>query len=427
MIGPLFMNDFLKYYFKNNFLTSKKINAISELYELSFDKLLSLYNDRFINLFKYAYKYSSFYKNIYQSNGISMNDVKDLLDIAKLPIITKTDVRNNTNSINQGVRLFQSIGYTSGTTGSPLNIYRSPFNVITEQAYLSNYRSILGYTIGSPLISIRGALGKNSTYKFNKFSNILYISSHNINSNTIVFYYNLIKNFSPVGVEAFPSLLYKFCFELNKKGLKLNIPISFTSSETLYDFQREFVESYLNTHIYDWYGNGERTICLAQDFTNKYYPLPLYSINEYFSENIVTTSLTNNVFPLIRYQVDDIVKLNESDFYKNIVSPDIHSIQGRAGVNIDLKDGSSVACIDHSFKGIAFLEMAQVHQYSIDAPLEIKLVVSKGFNNSHLNLFKSKFSTMVGFDTDFFITYSKMEDLTYSSNNKFSLVIKHFK
>ena len=75
MIGPLFMNDFLKYYFKNNFLTSKKINAISELYELSFDKLLSLYNDRFINLFKYAYKYSSFYKNISICDLIKMKGI----------------------------------------------------------------------------------------------------------------------------------------------------------------------------------------------------------------------------------------------------------------------------------------------------------------------------------------------------------------
>ena len=420
------MNDYVNFYLKNNLLTLKKSKEISKLYELGYDSLLSLYNEHFINLFKYAYKYSTFYKNIYQINGISINDVKDLSDLPKLPIITKTDVRNNINLINQGFRFFQSIGYTSGTTGSPLNIYRSPFNVFTEQAYLRNYRSILGYTIGTPMISIRGALGKNSTFKFNKSTNILYISSHNINCNTILFYYNLIKNFSPVAVEAFPSLLYKFCFELSKKGLSLNIPISFTSSETLYDFQREFVESFLHTHIYDWYGNGERTICLAQNFNNKYYPLPLYSINEYYSSHIVTTSLTNNTFPLIRYQVDDIVKLYNSDYLKNIVSPDIQSIQGRAGVNIDLKDGSSVACIDHSFKGIPFLEMAQVHQFSIHSPLEIKLVVSKGFNNSHLNAFKSKFSNMVGFDTEFFISYSKMEDLTYSNSNKFSLVIKYF-
>ena len=394
--------------------------------EMDYNKLLFNYNEKFIKLFKFAYKHSKFYKNKYQLYGISVADIKDLSDLTKLPIINKTEVRKNIVSINQGIKLFQSIGYTSGTTGSPLNIYRSPFNILTEQAYVRNYRSVFGYNIGSPLLSIRGALGKHSTFRFNKFTNVLYISSQNINSNTISFYYNLVKNFSPIAVEAFPSLLYKFCIELNNKGLSLNIPNSFTSSETLYDFQREFVEMYLHTRIHDWYGNGERTICLAQDLANKYFSIPFYSINEFYSSNIITTSLTNNDFPLIRYQVDDIVTLNYSDFYKNIVNPDIHSIQGRAGVNIDLKDGSSVACIDHAFKGIDFLEMAQVHQYSIDEPLEIKLVVSTGFNNSHLNTFKSKFSNMVGMDTNFFITYSKMEDLTYSSSNKFSLVVKHF-
>jgi hypothetical protein len=70
--------------------------------------------------------------------------------------------------------------------------------------------------------------------------------------------------------------------------------------------------------------------------------------------------------------------------------------------------------------------MAQVHQYAIDSPLEIKLVVSNGFDNYQLNVLKSKFSKMVGKDANFFITYSKFEDLTFSKSQKFSLVIKHF-
>ena len=56
------MNDFVKYYLKNNFVTLKKYNEIAEFYALSYDSLLSLYNDRFIYLFKYAYKHSSFIK-----------------------------------------------------------------------------------------------------------------------------------------------------------------------------------------------------------------------------------------------------------------------------------------------------------------------------------------------------------------------------
>lgn len=420
------MNDYFSYYVKNNLFTDKILKSLDRLNEIDSDKLLSLYNDSFINLFKYVFKYSEFYKNLYLKYGISNSNIKDISDLNKLPIINKSDVRNNIQTINNGIKFFNSIAYTSGTTGTPLNIYRSPLNVFTEQAYLRNYRSTFNYQLGNPLLSIRGSLDKNSFYRFNKSCNILYISSHNINSNTIDFYLGLIKRFSPVAVEAFPSILYKFCIELKNKGCQFTVPNSFTSSETLYDFQRDFIESFLNTKIHDWYGNGERTICLAQDKQNKYNPLPLYSINEFYSTHIISTSLINNSFPLIRYQVDDVVKLNTSSFLKNIVSPDIHSIQGRVGVNIDLKDGSSVACIDYAFKGISFLEMAQVHQYAIDSPLEIKLVVSKGFDNYQLNALKSKFSNMVGKDAEFFITYSKLEDLTFSKSQKFSLVIKHF-
>jgi phenylacetate-CoA ligase len=420
------MNDYLSFVAKNNFLTTKKAKELHKLSELDYDALLSLYNERFIHLFKFAYKNSEFYKNFYQRQGISISDIKDLSDLKILPILNKNEVRKNINSINQGFKIFKSIGYTSGTTGTPLNVFRTPSNVITEQAYLKNYRSGFGVHLGDSLLSIRGGLDKNYTHRFNKYTNTLYLSSQNINHTTIDFYYSLIKQFAPVAIEAFPSILYKFCIELDKKGLSLNIPHSFTSSETLYDFQRDFIELFLNTNVHDWYGNGERTICLAQGFNNKYNTLPLYSINEFFPTYIITTALTNNHFPLIRYQVDDEVTLNTTDFFKNIVFPDIHSIQGRAGVNIDLKDGSSVACIDHAFKGVDYLELAQVHQYGLDLPLEIKLVVLKGFENSHLNYFKNKFSNMVGKGTDYYITYSKMEDLTFSSANKFSLVIKHY-
>jgi len=420
------MNDYFSYHIKNNLFTDKILKYLDRLNEMDSNKLLTLYNDSFLNLFKYVFKYSEFYKNLYLKYGFSNSNIKDISDLNKLPVINKTDVRNNIHSINNGMKLFKSIAYTSGTTGSPLNIYRSLINILTEQAYLRNYRSFFNFQLGNPLLSIRGSLDKNSLYRFNKISNILYISSHNINSNTIDFYLGLIKSFSPVAVEAFPSILYKFCVELKNKGCQYSIPTSFTSSETLYDFQRDLIESFLNTKIHDWYGNGERTICLAQDNQNKYYPLPLYSINEFYPTHIISTSLINNSFPLIRYQVDDIVILNTTNFLKNIVSPDIHSILGRGGVNIDLKDGSSVACIDHAFKGISYLEMAQVHQYSIDSSLEIKLVVLNGFDNYQLNVLKCKFSNMVGMNTDFFITFCKLEDLTFSKGQKFSLVVKHF-
>lgn len=279
--------------------------------------------------------------------------------------------------------------------------------------------------MGQSYLSIRGTLDRNTMHKFFKRANTLYISSPNINAGTIDFYFKLIQDHNPVAVEAFPSYLYKICQELEKKGHVWHIPNAFTSSETLYDFERQKIESFLQTKIHDLYGNAERTIMLAKGHDGKYAPTPLYSINEYEDDQVVTTALTNDKFPFIRYAVKDKIVVNGNDFTKNIVAPDIVQIDGRTTDTIDLKDGSIVGCIDHSFKGLHHLEYAQVHQYTVAEPIEVKMVVTSEFGSTDLDLFKSKFVKMVGTDTQYFITYCKREDLTFSASNKFKLVIKH--
>ncbi len=419
------MNELVKYYSKNNIITTRKFKEISQLYQLSPEQLLSKYNDAFISIFRRAYNNSDFYKKLYSEHGISPADIKDITDISKLPIIDRHIIKHQVNNIYNGFDFMKVKGLTSGTSGVPLTVYRTPVNIATEQAYIRHYRQMHGFKAGQPLLSIRGVLGKNTAHEFYKRANILYISSPNINANTIEQYYQMIKEFGPVAVEAFPSYLYKLCLELEKKGLELNIPNAFTSSETLYQFQREKVEGYLGTKIHDWYGNVERSIGLAQDANGKYYPLPLYSINEFQKDRIITTALINKNFPLIRYAVDDKITVGSTDFLKNLVSPEIILIEGRAGDNLDLKDGSVVGCIDHAFKGVNNLEMAQVHQYNVERPIEVKLVTTAAFGKDDENQLRSNFIRMIGDNMQLMFTYCSREDLTYSANQKYKLIIKH--
>ena len=235
----------------------------------------------------------------------------------------------------------------------------------------------------------------------------------------------MIVKFKPRAIEAFPSYIFKLCFELQKKGLELKVPIVFTSSETLYGFQREFVESYLGATIYDWYGNAERSILLAQNNDLIYKPLPLYSINEFEKDHIITTNLINTSFPLIRYEVHDIVTLNSQGLINDNLNPDIISIEGRASENLLLKDGSVVGCIDHAFKGVKNLEIAQVHQYNVTDPLNIKIVVTASFSKTDEEQLKTNFIRMVGVETELKFTYCKREDLTFTKNKKYRLIIKN--
>lgn len=420
------MNEYVKYYTKNNLFTNRKIKEINQLSQLDYSQLLNKYNDAFIAMVKRAYKYSPFYKKLYREHGVNISDIRDLTDIAKLPKIDRHMIKHEVNNIYHGFDFMKVKGLTSGTSGAPLTVYRTPFNIAAEQAYVRQYRAQYGYKFGQPLLSIRGVLGKGKTHEFYKKANILYISSPNINSGTIEMYHKMIKDFGPVAVEAFPSYLYKIVLELEKKGLELKIPNAFTSSEILYGFQREKVEPYFGGVIHDWYGNVERTIGIAQDGEGEYKPLPLYSINEFTQDNVVTTGLINRTFPLIRYVVDDKVIVDGHDLLENIVSPKILRIEGRAGDTVELNDGSVVGCMDHSFKGVPNLETAQIHQYLLDKskPLEVKLVVTPAFSPDNEAQLRSNMARMIG-DMPVEFKYVTRDDLTYSANQKYKLIIKH--
>ncbi len=421
----MLMNQLIKYFAKNNFYTDWKINSINDISNLNSDQLLTKYNERFIFLFQKAYNKSPFYKELYQKHGIQLNDINDLNDIKKLPVVNRDMIKDRVEDIYNSFNFLKIIGLTSGTSGSPLTLFRTIFDISTEQAYIRHYRNSHGFSFGQPLLSIRGALGKNIPFENFKKANTLYISSPNINENTIEMYYSMIVKFKPRAIEAFPSYIFKLCFELQKKGLELKVPIVFTSSETLYGFQREFVESYLGATIYDWYGNAERSILLAQNNDLIYKPLPLYSINEFEKDHIITTNLINTSFPLIRYEVHDIVTLNSQGLINDNLNPDIISIEGRASENLLLKDGSVVGCIDHAFKGVKNLEIAQVHQYNVTDPLNIKIVVTASFSKTDEEQLKTNFIRMVGVETELKFTYCKREDLTFTKNKKYRLIIKN--
>jgi phenylacetate-CoA ligase len=237
-------------------------------------------------------------------------------------------------------------------------------------------------------------------------------------------YYEMVKKLNPVAVEAYPSYLHKFCTELKNKNLSLEIPASFTSSEMLMDFQRTFIEPVLKTKIHDWYGNAERTILLAQNNDFSYQPLPLYSINEYHEHKVITTGLINNRFPLIRYEVNDSIELKSKGFLEDLINPEIIRINGRASDHLDLKDGSIVGCIDHAFKGVKHLETAQVHQYDVKEPIKIKIVAKSEFGKLDEEQLRANFERMVGKETELIFIYCKLEDLTFSKNEKFRLIIK---
>ena len=100
-------------------------------------------------------------------------------------------------------------------------------------------------------MSLRGHLDKRITSLTVHVSNTLFLSSYDINDSTIRDYFHKIKKHRPIAIEGYPSSLYALALCLKDANLQLNIPVAFTSSESLLDHQRNLIEAQLNTEIFD--------------------------------------------------------------------------------------------------------------------------------------------------------------------------------
>jgi len=378
------MKSWVKYKSRNNFIVDKKVEDIKHLHQMTPERLNEYKSARFVKLIKRAISKSVFYKRLYANHGICLQNITRIEDINRLPIINKEIVRENISDIITCPKFLMMKGYTSGTSGSPLTVYRSFDSILNEQAYQTYFRYIHGLSKGDPIVSMRGNLDKTKIYVYDKAENILYLSSYNINAQTVNRYIELISEFKPKGILAYPSSLENLCNELHKINAHCQIPIAITSSETLYDFQREKIKESLGANVFDWYGNAERTVAIGQYPDGDYYEVPGYAIVEPYNEELLTTSLINTAFPLIRYHVSDKITFaalpNHKDFPPTLK---VSSILGRADDSVTLSDGTKIGRLDIACKGVENLLYAQIHQYKIGA-ITVNVVPKKSPFQSQL-------------------------------------------
>lgn len=408
---------FVRNILKNNPLFWYRLRRIKSLYELDPEKLLILQNEAFIKLINYAYSHSTFYKNYYQLHGVDIQSIKDITDVIKLPIVTKQQVKENADNILIGMKSFQKVAHTSGTSGSPLKVYRSYSSVIEEEAYLWRHREKFGHKIGSKSIALRADLHRDTFRAFDPFSNTKFLSSYRLSEKTVEDYYEEIASFKPNAIYAFPSsveILANFLLERNKC---LDVPLIFTSSETLYEFQREKIQKIFNARIVDWYGNAERTIALEENQEGTYDDLKLYSVNEYKDDHVITTNLFNFSFPLIRYHVHDV-------FITDNNTGKVCQIIGRVDDAIELPDGTKVVRLGVVFKGIDEINFAQIIQNN-RRELQINVVPNKLFNENAKHKILKKIKLFVGYQLDIKISIVDESQIIKTDRGKYKLVINN--
>ena len=324
------------------------------------ERLKRFQESRLRALIKHAYHNVPYYHKIFKERNIRPGDIKTIEDLKKLPILTKEDVRNhfdqliavNANDYKYG------IGNTSGSTGKPLTFYLDQQNREIEYAAEWRQLSWAGIDFQDKIATFRGGLvyehGKTKAlWKFNALSKELNFNTFNMNESLLKIFIKKLKNFHPDLIKGYPSVLQIVSKFILSNNVVIDPKAIQTSSESVFESQREIIEEAFNCKMYDWYGQSEYVVSAGQCPEGNYHINGDSGIMEFVKngENVASgelgeilgTGLYNYSMPFIRYKTDDIGKYSDEICTCGRGLPLLQSIEGRVTDLITTPDGKIIS------------------------------------------------------------------------------------
>ncbi|WP_413570373.1 hypothetical protein ACLWBD_07445 [Bdellovibrio sp. HCB117] len=328
---------------------------------------------------KLAYDHSSFYRKKYDEAGFSPDQLKSLKDINKIPVLTKGEVRNFSDSMVLDLYSRDSlfIGNTSGTTGKALKLYFDQKTDSREWASICYQWARVGYKPGDGRVEFRGFIDKDLDYLHLPDVNVLRINIVKLSEDNLS---KVIEKINSVGykfLHGYPSALWKFATLVKRQGVKYQPQAIMMASEILYDWQMQVIDEVFSCKKTIHYGQAEKVALASWLSDRKYYFVPAYGILESNNsgQELIATSLINEVMPFIRYKLTDCmtnVRYDNADggtFY-----PIADSILGREEDNTYDQNGNMVppAIVTFPFKQLKYIDSAKIVQVAIG---EFKLIL----------------------------------------------------
>ncbi len=293
---------------------------------LSLDEIRSIQDAKLTKLIDHAYRTVPFYREVMDKCGLVPDDITCVDDLPKLPILTKDIIRANypdkmISTVFDASKLV--VMTSSGSTGEPFRYVLSDDEKAIKWAGLYRFWKWAGYEMGDRIVNLTAFPPK--AFKHNKligflesrFSGMLGLPAFDLYDKNASEYVEKIAAFKPNTLRGYASTLYYLAEIMSGKGVSLKLNSVCTTGETLFEFQRELMESVYGCKVYDGYG-GEGMETAGQCGHD-----PGYHIN---AENIiletvgpdgavcgpgvegqvVLTDLNRYAMPFIRYNIQDV-------------------------------------------------------------------------------------------------------------------------
>jgi len=387
-----------------------------------------------LKVFMHHAKGSSFWYERFKKYNVDIDSSNLVDEIKKLPVLTKEEVRANTDIIKLDVPGDKVIPIgTSGTSGSSLKFTQTVSMENKQWAVWWRYRKRHGIDVDTWMAWFGGKTivpvdqKKPPFWRINYPMKQLMFSAHHLSIDTVEDYYNRLKNSRVEWIHGYPSQISFLAGLILEKGLEPLRDIKFisTGAENLMDHQIDVIRAAFGIRPFQHYGLAEGVANISQLPSGKwqidqdfcYVELIPTEVEEDLSY-IVGTNYSNLSFPLIRYQTNDLVRVKKEDM-------EIISIDGRKDDSITLPNGVKLGRLGFIFKNADFVKEAQIYQESISRII-LRIVKNSNYDETvHEAVLKNECRERMGEEIQ--IEFEYLEKIPRTKAGKFRYVVSDVK
>jgi phenylacetate-CoA ligase len=304
----------------------------------------------------------------------------DLADVSTLPILTKEEVRGRLAEFVRAdyPRLRRVWMHTSGSTGAGLQFPVTLHQIRRQYAYVWRYRGSHGIAQSEwcAVFGGRAILSPERSappyWQVNPAGRTVLYSQYHLRPETARLYLDHIRERRLRWIHGYPSvvgLLAQFGIDAGLAG-STDVRWITLSSENLLERQRKAIRRMFGVEPRQQYGMVEGVALVSECPEGRLHVDEDYSLVEFVPVSgmpgacrLVGTALDNEVFPLVRYQVGDIMRLAAPEPCPCGRSGRIvASIDGRQEDFLVMADGSRVGRVSNLFKDAVHVTEAQIVQ-----------------------------------------------------------------
>lgn len=350
----------------------KWYKRISQMNQWSKQEIKEWQDKELQKFVKHAYDHTVYYRSLFDSMGLTPDDIRSIKDLKKIPVMTKEIVNENYDSlVPDNLEQFKyRLSRSGGTTGVPVQYFcdENVWGYVTAARIY--YWKKTGYRYGDAFIALGSAslFSQKPTFArrlYDRMRNEHPLNCVNLTDEICQKYCEYIKSHHVHYIYGYAAAIYLFAVFVREHKVKVNgIQGIFTTSENLTDNYREVIEETFQCKVMDCYGARDAGITAYEVAPHSYnigYNT-LVEIDDEIGDNVgsvISTNFLNYSFPLLRYRFGDEAEICSEDKVNNYNGQQFKRLLGRSSHVLRLENNhkltaTGISMIMKEFDIVAF-------------------------------------------------------------------------